>query len=119
MRAIAAHVAQAAAQGQIVYQQCPACGHAQAQARPFCHACLRPDPDWRLAAGGGLVVALTVQHRAPTEDWQARVPYAIALVDLDEGPRVMALASDDVSTGDRVVLRPGGLHALPCFDRQA
>ncbi|WP_323038995.1 Zn-ribbon domain-containing OB-fold protein [Gemmobacter sp.] len=118
MTALETRVAQAAAQGQIAWQRCPACGHAQAQVRPFCLACLRPDPDWQLAAGGGVVVALTVQHRAPTPDWQARVPYAIALVDLDEGPRVMALAGD-VSPGDRVVLRPGGLHALPCFDRQA
>lgn len=118
MKALQDHVAQAAAQGQIAYQRCPACGHAQAQVRPFCLACLRPDPDWQLAAGGGVAVTVTIQHRAPTVDWQARVPYAIALVDLDEGPRVMVLAGD-VSPGDRVALRPGGLHALPCVDRQA
>lgn len=115
MKHLETHVAQATARGEIAYQHCPACGHTQAQARPFCLACLRPDPDWRLARNTGTVVAHTIQHRAPTDDWRSRVPYGVTLVDLDEGPRVMALAEGTLNPGARAILCPGGRHALPCF----
>jgi len=55
-------------------------------------------------------------HRAPTAEWKARLPYAIALVDLLDGPRVMALADPALTTGDRVALKPGGVHNLPYFE---
>lgn len=101
--------------GGIAYQHCAACGHVQAFARPFCVACHQPDPTWR-AASSGIVVACTTMHRAPTPQWKARLPYAIALIDLTDGPRVMALADPNLNPGDSAGLRPGGVHDLPYFE---
>jgi uncharacterized OB-fold protein len=77
--------------------------------------CLRPDPVWQ-EASGGIVVACTTMRRAPTPEWKTRLPYAIALVDLTRGPRVMALADRVLRSGDLAVLRPGGMHDLPFFE---
>lgn len=110
------HIAASLAAGQIAYQRCPNCGGVQAIARPFCVHCLHPEPEWCLASGRGTLVACSTLHRAPTPEWKARLPYAIALVDLDEGVRVMALAAGALSPGATVTLRPGGLHDLPCFE---
>lgn len=102
-------------QGGIRFQLCTVCGHRQTFARPFCVACHASDPEWRVA-DTGIVVACTVMHRAPTAEWKARLPYAIALVDLVDGPRVMALADPALNTGDRAALRLGGIHNLPYFE---
>jgi len=45
---------------------------------------------------------VTILHRAPSEEWRPFIPYALALVDLDEGVRVMGHADVGVSIGDRV-----------------
>ncbi|MBY6092608.1 Zn-ribbon domain-containing OB-fold protein [Maritimibacter alkaliphilus] len=116
MQSLETHVAQVFASGQIAYQHCPACGASQALARPFCVACLHPAPEWRRAQGTGRVVSVTTMHRAPTPEWKGRLPYTIALVDLSEGLRVMALATPGLAAGDAVRLRPEPLHDLPCFE---
>ena len=65
--------------------------------------------------------AVTVVHRAPSAAFKADVPYAIALVDLDEGFRMLAnvvgTAPETVRIGDRVrlVFEPRGEVALPQF----
>ena len=117
MSQIDAHVISATTQGNIVYQHCGSCGHDQAFARRFCVKCLGSELEWRHAEGSGTAVACTTLHRAPTPDWKTRLPYTIALVDLAEGPRVMALADSALRPGDRAVLRPGGVHDLPFFNR--
>jgi uncharacterized protein len=116
---IETHVADVFAAGRIPYQHCPGCGRNQAIARPFCAGCLRPDPEWRAASGTGRVVACTVMHRAPTPEWKSRLPYAIALVDLSEGLRVMALADPALRAGDAARLRDVPPHDLPCFEHEA
>lgn len=116
MKEVETRIGAAYAAGRIDYQHCPACGHDQAFARPFCLRCLRPDPDWRAAAGDGVVVACTTVHRAPTPEWKERLPYAIALIDLSEGLRIMALADPSLRAGDPARLRPGGAHELPFFE---
>ena len=116
MRTLDTRIAETFVAGRIAYQHCPACGATQTFARDFCVACLRPAPDWREAAGTGRVVACTVMHRAPTPEWKAHLPYAIALVDLAEGPRVMALADGVLRAGDAVRLCDHPVHNLPYFE---
>jgi hypothetical protein len=41
-------------------------------------------------------------HRAPDEAFAAIAPYGIALVDLDEGPRIMAHLRCEAAIGTRV-----------------
>jgi len=81
--------------------------------------------DWRRSAGRGVVHAVSVVHRAPSPAFKADVPYAIALVDLDEGFRMMAniVGADParVAIGDRVrlVFEQRGEVALPQFTPEA
>ena len=83
---------------------CPECGHRQFPPRV---RCLRCGGDAALAPvrTTGTIYARTVNRRAPEEAFASLVPYAVALIDLDAGVRVIARAdypADEVRTGDRV-----------------
>jgi uncharacterized OB-fold protein len=103
----------------IAYQACEACGNVWYFRRTFCPRCGRPEPADRQASGRGTVHAVTLVTRAPTEVLRAHAPYAIALIDADEGFRLMAHAGKDVAIGDRVTCRfitlAGG--PVPCFEK--
>jgi len=108
-------------QGELRYQVCRACGGPQFYPRALCARCGATALDWCRASGGGTVHAVTVVHRAPSAAFRDAVPYAIALVDLDEGFRMMAnvVGADParVAIGDRVrvVFETRGDVALPQF----
>lgn len=89
-------------QGVLRYQRCAACGRAQRLARHACAWCGAPAPGWHDAAGTGTVFALTEVRRAPTDAFRALVPYTLALVDLDEGARLMGHAATGLRIGQRV-----------------
>ncbi len=61
-------------------------------------------------------MACATMHRAPTSEWKARLPYAIALIDIAEGLRVMALADNNLRAGDTARLREQPVHNLPYFE---
>jgi uncharacterized protein len=90
------------ARGELRYQLCEGCKRAQFYPRPFCAKCGGESLSWASSKGGGTVYAVTTVERAPTEDFRALQPYAIALIDLDEGFRMMAHADIGVAIGDRV-----------------
>lgn len=117
MKDLIDHMRAGAADGQLMVQRCGACGAAQAFARPFCARC-GGAVAWEVCAGRGRVAAVTVLHRAPTPEYRARAPYAIALVDLAEGPRVMGHAALDLAVGDPVRARFQEIdgRALPLFE---
>ena len=46
----------------------------------------------------GKIHTFTIVHRAPTEAFRSRTPYAIALVDLAPGVRMMMNVEGDLST---------------------
>lgn len=60
---------------------------------------------WREVSGRGVVYSFTVVHQAASRAFRDRVPYVLALIDLDEGARMMATvegAVDAVAIGTRV-----------------
>lgn len=71
------------------YQRCAHCGQAQFIPRALCSACQHTDLQWHRSGGLGRVLSYTVVHRAPTPAFREETPYLIALVDLDEGFRLM------------------------------
>jgi len=89
--------------GEIRYQACAECGAAQTLARYACRACGSAQLQWRTAKGLGSVYAATTVARAPSEEFRALAPYTLAIVELDEGPRLMGHAAPEVRIGDRVV----------------
>ncbi len=75
--------------GRLLVQRCAACGSAQLYARDRCLRCRGP-VHWEEASGRGTVYSFTVirqNYQRPFRDW---IPYVVALVDLEEGPRVMS-----------------------------
>jgi uncharacterized OB-fold protein len=83
---LAAPFLDAAAQERLVLQACTHCAHAQLPPRARCEACGGTAFEWREASGTGHIATFSVLHRSPD---QRPVPYVYALVELDEGPRVV------------------------------
>lgn len=105
----------------LVYQRCEACTHRWYFARSFCPRCGQTDPTSLLACGLGRVVAATVVHRAPSDTFRAIAPYALVLVDADEGFRLMAHADPAAAIGDRVqgATRTIAGRLLPYFEKSS
>ncbi len=98
--------AQGLAAGVLRYQRCSACGQALTGQRLGCTHCGSSELRWCDAGGSGTVYAASTVHRVPTEAWRALAPYSLVLVDLDEGPRVMAHGAPGLAIGTRVVAQP-------------
>jgi uncharacterized OB-fold protein len=77
------------AQGELRYQACEACGTVQPIPRSCCQHCQSAALQWRRSAGRGRILSHTTVHRAPTPAFRREQPYVIAIVDLDEGFRLM------------------------------
>jgi uncharacterized OB-fold protein len=74
---------------QLLMQRCLSCGELQFYPRSGCRSCGGTDLTWEEMSGRGTIYSYTVIHRAPFEAFAADVPYVYAVVELDEGPRVV------------------------------
>lgn len=93
----------AAREHRFVIQRCGDCGAHQLYARPFCLSCESDALSWVEAGGGGTIYSVTAVHLAVRPELEP--PYDVALVELDEGPRVLSvLAAGEARIGDRVRL---------------
>jgi uncharacterized OB-fold protein len=105
------------ARGELAYQFDASTGTAVFYPRLVGPKSGSPDLEWRVSAGLGTVYATTVNH--PRDG----APYNIALIDLDEGFRIMSrveeIAPQAVRIGMRVKLRvrcgEKGEMPLPVF----
>lgn len=80
---------QACDAGKLAYQQCAHCQRVQAYPRTHCAHCHRAALRWKTSAGRGTLVSHTTVHRAASPAFQQRAPFVLALVDVDEGFRLM------------------------------
>ncbi|GAA2399253.1 Zn-ribbon domain-containing OB-fold protein [Actinomadura vinacea] len=101
-------------------QRCSDCGSVQFYPRLLCVACGGP-VEQAPVSGRGSIYSFTVVHRPPA-GFAELAPYAVALVDLDEGTRAMGrVVTDDLESvriGARVVTiieRTDEGEALPQF----
>ena len=103
----------------VVYQRCDACGNSWYFWRSFCPNCGASGPESLNASGRGLVYAVSMVHRAPTEALRAHAPYLIVMVDADENFRLMAHGEPSLSIGDRVQARFIDFegHLIPFFEK--
>lgn len=76
--------------GRLMFQRCRACGAAQLPAREECTSCLSPELEWEAAKGGAKLISWVVYHRPYHEAFADRVPYNVAVVELEEGPRLIS-----------------------------
>ncbi len=72
--------------GELLLQRCTSCQEAYFPPRPFCPACSSREVAVERASGRGFLYSYVISHRPhPAFDG----PYSIAVVELDEGPRMM------------------------------
>ncbi|HZN13796.1 MAG TPA: Zn-ribbon domain-containing OB-fold protein [Acidimicrobiales bacterium] len=83
----------AAAEGKVLYQECPACGHRQFYPRAMCTNCAA-DPEWREASGRGTVHTFTVIRQNWASPFADELPYVVAMVELAEGVNMMTNITD-------------------------
>jgi len=73
---------------QLRLQRCRQCGRHVFYPRSFCPLCLSDNLEWVTASGKGKVYSYTVVRRAVHPAFQEEVPYVLAIVELEEGPRL-------------------------------
>jgi uncharacterized OB-fold protein len=76
-------------EGRFLIRHCNACGEDHFYPRPFCPKCWSDDVEWKAATGRGTLYTYSIVHQNDLPPFNERVPYVAAVVELDEGPRVM------------------------------
>lgn len=77
-------------EGKLLLQHCLDCGNVQYYQQAMCRRCGAERLEHRPASGRGRVHSFSVVHRAPGPAFKRDVPYAVLLVELDEGPRMIS-----------------------------
>jgi uncharacterized protein len=84
----------------LTLQRCAECGAWEWTPKLVCSRCLRAALAWTQVSGRGQVYSFSVVRRPQSEAFE--VPYVVAIIELDEGPRILANvtgAPDDVRMG--------------------
>ncbi len=76
--------------GALTFQRCSACGHAWLPSRGECPSCLGDAWIRETASGGATLVSWVVYRHAYHPAFEHRLPYTVAVVALDEGPRLIS-----------------------------
>jgi uncharacterized OB-fold protein len=84
----------AAKEGKLLIKRCATCHRAHFYPRPFCPHCWSENVDWEEASGRAHLYTWSVVHTNDLPPFADRVPYVAAIVDLDEGPRMMTNVVD-------------------------
>jgi uncharacterized protein len=96
---------EATTRGELLVQECPDCGHRQFYPRAICTKC-GGEPGWLTTSGKGTVHTFSVVRQSGVEPFKQWTPFAVAVVELDEGPRIMGnvvgIPVDEVKIGQRV-----------------
>ncbi len=91
----------AARTGRLHLQRCDTCGRWRHPPRIRCAACGSDAWAWQPVAGTGRLFTWTVTHRAVDPAFAGELPDVVAVVQLDEGPRVVGnvvgLAPEDLT----------------------
>ena len=78
----------------LLVKRCLDCGKAHFYPRPFCPFCWSSEVEWEEASGGATLYTWSVVHRNDLPPFPERVPYVAAVVDLQEGPRMLTNVVD-------------------------
>jgi uncharacterized OB-fold protein/acyl dehydratase len=95
------------AAGELRIQRCKQCKTLRHPPRPMCGECQSIEWDWAVSKGAGRVYSYVVMHHPPIPGYD--FPLAVALIDLDEGTRLVAnvvgVKPAEVKVGMRVQAR--------------
>ncbi|MGE3273084.1 MAG: Zn-ribbon domain-containing OB-fold protein [Chloroflexota bacterium] len=81
----------ATAEGKLLLPKCTECQTLIWFPRPFCPSCGSLSVEWIEASGKGTIYTYTVNRRGAGDliEYREPVPYVLAYVELEEGPRIM------------------------------
>ena len=88
-------------------QYCEGCNKYRFPPYPSCPYCGAYGGTWKSLSKRGVVYSWVVVHRSPVREYQEEVPFVLALVELEEGPRMVGrlveIDPDQVKDGLSVV----------------
>jgi len=79
----------AAREGRLLIRRCRSCGRPHHYPRPFCPHCWSGDVEWVEASGRATLYTWSVVFTNDLPPFSERLPYVAAVVDLEEGVRLM------------------------------
>lgn len=85
---------EAAKRHELAVQRCTACGTLRFPARAACNRCMARESTWVPVAGTGRVFSVAVMHQANHPGFEAILPYAVVVVELDCGVRMISNVID-------------------------
>lgn len=93
----------------LMLKRCRACGRHHHYPRELCPHCGSNEVEWTQAKGTGSVYSYTVARRPAGPAFKADTPYVVAIIELDEGARMMSnlvgIDPDQVRIGARVAVQ--------------
>ncbi|WP_028316090.1 Zn-ribbon domain-containing OB-fold protein [Desulfatibacillum aliphaticivorans] len=72
-------------ENKLLYQHCKDCGEVIFYPKIVCPACMGTNLDWKESAGKGKIFSFTVAYDFAPPEFASSTPYALAVVNLDEG----------------------------------
>ena len=96
---------EAAERGELAVQRCPACGRWIHYPRAVCLGCGGTQLSFEPVSGNGTLYSWSWAHRPAGRAFADKQPYLVALVELEEGVRMMTTL-DDVDPDDLTVGMP-------------
>jgi uncharacterized OB-fold protein len=73
---------------QLLMPRCDDCGHRWFPPSLLCPKCNSSAWEWTPVSGKGRIFSFVVYHRVYHPAFASEVPYAVAVIELDEGPRM-------------------------------
>jgi uncharacterized protein len=82
----------------LLVRACASCGRLHFPPRPACPHCWSDMVDWQQVSGRGVLYTYSVVRENDLAPFGANLPYVPAIVELDEGPRLMTTVVESPST---------------------
>ena len=77
-------------EGKLMLPQCDDCGKAFFYPRIACPHCHSRNVGWMQASGKGKLYSFQIAHRSLNPAFKIETPYILAMVELEEGPRLLS-----------------------------
>lgn len=91
-------------QGKLLLQYCDRCQQYQFYPRLYCMQCGAENPRWVEASGRGVIYSYTIIRQNKSPEFADDTPYNVAVVQLEEGPRMLSNVVDIAPAELRVEL---------------
>lgn len=81
---------QGCAENRLLLQCCDSCGQLRYPPAKLCNKCLNDKSRWCEHEGQGIIYSFVVYHHAFHPDFKEKLPYVVAIIELDNGPRMIS-----------------------------